>query len=275
MDPTLVDAGEFRIGDHLAVEVQPLRIVSGQPLPELDEPHQFARLIGAGQIGVGIAQDPALGLLGEEAEDAGTRLAAAGQEVVVQGGGIAPERDGMEVQREDLPLGEQQWCQGGDPAGEELLLVAPLGAVGVVGGERGLGQDVEAREEAEGLVEVEVADVTAPFLVEQLQGEQAQQGGGGGHHLRAGIARTLDDLVEAEASQQGQEEEDPGDPSPQAASRGEVQPATIRHGRGFRGDWRERAVTLRSPRSGCREKGGTRSSRHRARKSPITSRRVL
>jgi hypothetical protein len=59
--------------------------------------------------------------------------------VVVQGGGIAPERDGMEVQREDLPLGEQERCQGGDPAGEELLLVDPLGAVGVVGGEGGLG----------------------------------------------------------------------------------------------------------------------------------------
>ena len=237
--------------------------------------HQFPRLIRARQVGVGIAQDPALGLLREEAEDTGAGLAAAGQEVVLQGRGIAPERDGMKVQREALCLGEQEWCQGGDPAGEELRLVAPLRAVGVVGGERGLGQDVEAGEETEGLVEVEIADVTVPFLVEQLEGEQAQQGGGGGHHLRAGIARTLDDLVEVEASQQGQEQEDPGDPSPQAASRGEVQPPTIRHRRGFRGDGQERTVKWWSPRSWCREKGGTRSSRHRARKSPITSRRVL
>jgi hypothetical protein len=142
----------------------------------------------------------------------------------------------MEVQREDLPLGEQQGCQGGDPAGEELLLVAPLGAVGVVSGESGLGQDIEAREQAESLIEVEIADVTTPLLVEQLQGEQAQQGAGGGHQVRSGIAREVDDLVEAEASQQGQEQEDPGDPGPEASSRGEVQLATIRNGRDLRAD---------------------------------------
>lgn len=105
MDPTLVDTRQFRIRDHLTVEVQPLRVVSRDVLPELDEAHQFSRLIGAGQIGIGVAQDPALGLLGEEAEDAGTGLAAAGQEVVIQGRGIAPERDGVEVQGEVLPLG--------------------------------------------------------------------------------------------------------------------------------------------------------------------------
>jgi hypothetical protein len=161
-----------------------------------------------------------------------------------------------------LPWGEQQGCQGGDPAGEELLLVRPLGAVGIVGGEGGLGQDVEAREETEGLVEVKVADVTVPFLVEQLEGEQAQQGGDGGHHLRAGIARPLDDLVEAEASQQGQEQEDPGDSRPQAASRGEVQSATIGHGRDFGDDRRVRTFPVRSPRLRCHEKGGIWSWRH-------------
>ena len=233
-----------------------------EAVPELDEAHQFPRLIGAGQIGVGIAQDPALGLLREEAQDTGTGLAAAGEEVVVQGGGIAPERDGMEVQREDLPLGEQQRCQGGDPAGEELLLVGPLGAVGVIGGVGVLGQDVEAREQAEGLIEVEIADMTAPLLVEQFQRQQAQQGAGGGHHLRAGIAGPVDDLVEAEAGQQGQEQEDAGDPSPQAASRGEVQSSTIGHSRDLRADGCGWAVPWRSPRPGCREKGGTRSSRH-------------
>jgi hypothetical protein len=36
--------------------------------------------------------------LREEAQDAGTGLAAAGEEVIVQRGGITPERDGMEVQ---------------------------------------------------------------------------------------------------------------------------------------------------------------------------------
>jgi hypothetical protein len=113
-----------------------------------------------------------------------------------------------------------------------------LGAVGVIGGVGVLGQDVEAREQAEGLIEVEIADVTAPLLVEQFQREQAQQGAHGGHHLRAGIACPVDDLVETEAGQQGQEHEDASDPSPQAASRGKVQSTTIGHSRDLRADGR-------------------------------------
>src|SRR5512142_1977809 len=72
VDAALVDAREFRVGDHLGIEEQPEGIVSRDLMPELDEPHQFSRLIGAGQVGVGVAHDPAALLLGEEAQDAGT-----------------------------------------------------------------------------------------------------------------------------------------------------------------------------------------------------------
>ena len=90
------------------------------------------------------------------------------------------------------------------------MLVAH-GPVGVVGGERLLGQDVEAGEQAEGLVAVEVVDMTAAFLVEQLQRQQRQQGAGGGDHLRAGIPGLGDEAIEAEPGQEGQEEEDARD----------------------------------------------------------------
>ena len=60
-------------------------------------------------------------------------------------------------------------------------------------------------------------------LVQQLQGQQAQEGTGSRDHLRAGIVRLLDQLIEPDASQQGQEEEDPRDPSPHPAALGEVE----------------------------------------------------
>src|SRR3974377_1876671 len=50
VDPPPVDAGPFRLGDHLAVEVEPLRVVPRQAMPELDEAHQFSRLVGAGAV---------------------------------------------------------------------------------------------------------------------------------------------------------------------------------------------------------------------------------
>jgi hypothetical protein len=115
--------------------------------------------------------------------------------------------------------------------------MGPLGAVGVVGGVGGLGQDVEAGEQAEGLIEVEIADVTASLLIEQLQRQQAQQSTGGGYHRRARIAGLVDDLVEAQPSQQGQEQKEAGDAGPEVSSSGEVQLATVGNGRGVRADW--------------------------------------
>ena len=117
----------------------------------------------------------------------------------------------MEVEREPVGLGEQHRGQGLDPALQQAPLLVADGPVGVVGGERLLGEDVEAGEEAEGLVEVEVVDVTASLLVEQLQRQEREQCGGGGDHLRAGIPGLGDEPIEAEPGQQGQEEEDARD----------------------------------------------------------------
>src|SRR5512142_419890 len=83
VDATPVDARQFGIGDDLAVEVQPLRVLTGEGLPELDELHQFSGLVGAGQIRVGVAQDAAVMLLSEEAEDTGIGLAPLGDVVRV------------------------------------------------------------------------------------------------------------------------------------------------------------------------------------------------
>jgi hypothetical protein len=157
--------------------------VSRDLVPEFDETHQFAGLVGAGQIGVGVAQDPALLLLSEEAEHTGTGLALPGDIVRVQSRGIAPKGDGMEVQGEVIPVGEEPGCQCGDPAREEPLLMITLGAIGVFGSERRLGQDVQAGEETEWLITVEITDVTPSLLIQQLQGEQAQQRAGGGDHV--------------------------------------------------------------------------------------------
>jgi len=88
--------------------------------------------------------------------------------------------------------------------------MGPLGAVGVVCGKGRLGQDVEPRKEPERLIEIEVADVAAAFLVQQLQGEQTEQGAGGGHHPRARIACLGDELVKLHPGQQRQKQENTG-----------------------------------------------------------------
>src|SRR5208337_1589338 len=116
---------------------------------ERDEPHQFLGLVAAGDVGVGIASDTALGLVGEEAQDAGGRFAPSGQVVVVEDFGFASKGDGMEIQAEFLGLGKQQRSQGGDSSGQQSLLAGPRGAVGIIGGIALLGQNIQAGEQAQ------------------------------------------------------------------------------------------------------------------------------
>lgn len=178
----LVEFGQLGIGNQFGIEVKPSGVGTGDVLPEVDELQRLGGLIGAQEIGVGITEDAAFVFLSEQSQNAGASLAAHGEEVIVETAGLAAKRDRVEVEREGGARREQHRRERFDPAGKKLLLVRALRAVGIVGGEAFLGQDVEAGEEAQGLIAVEVVDVAAAFLVEQFQGEQAQQSAGSGNH---------------------------------------------------------------------------------------------
>ena len=267
VDVPLVDARQLGVVDDLAVEVEPLGVGAGHLMPELDEPHQFAVLIGAGQVGVGVAQAAAVLFQGEEGQHARPGLAAERQVMAVERRGVAAEGDRVEVEREPLGLGEQHRGQGLDPALQQAALLVADGPVGVVGGERLLGEDVEAGEEAEGLVAVEVVDMAASLLVEQFQRQERQQGAGGGDHLRAGIPGLGDEPIEAEPGQEGQEEEDARDARAERAAGREVQLAAV----GDVGRLGARSVSARtraegSPAAVREKKGGVTPRRRSARK---------
>jgi len=135
---------------------------------------------------------------------------------------VAAEGDRMEVEREAFGLGEHHGGQRLYPPLQQAQLLGAADPVGVVGRERLLGEDVEAGEPTERLIAVEVVDVTATLLVEQLQRQERQHRTEGGDHLRAGIARLGDEAVEAEPNQQRHEEEDPRDARAERAARREV-----------------------------------------------------
>ena len=153
--------------------------------------------------------------------------------------------------------------------------MAALGAVRVVGGEGLLGQDVQAGEQPQRLVEVEVVDVAAALLVQQLQRQQAQQGADGGDHPRAGVAAPGDQVVEAEPGQQGQEEEDAGDASPHASAGDEPRLAAVGDLRGPAAERGGSIPVAGGPAdAGLPKKGGTPPVRTWARKSRTRDRTV-
>lgn len=100
--------------------------------------------------------------------------------MVFQLGLVAALRDGVDIEVEDLGFGKQRRRELADPAVQELFLMMALRALRIIGREGFLGQDIEAGEESEGCVEIEVVEVAAAFFVEEFEDEQAEPGVGGG-----------------------------------------------------------------------------------------------
>lgn len=117
-DAQCVDSVQLGVIDDLGVKIQPLGVLFGEGMPEHDEAHQFAVLLGSCDVRVGIAQATALLLQSEERQHAGASFATARQVMVLQRRRLATERDGVEVEREGFRVGKQQWCQCLDPAAE-------------------------------------------------------------------------------------------------------------------------------------------------------------
>jgi hypothetical protein len=102
------------------------------------------------------------------------------------------------------------------PAGQQLLLLRTLRAIGVVGGETLRGENVQAGKESQSLFKVEVVDVTAAFFVQQLQRQKAQERGIGRDHLRTGIVGLAHQSIKPELCQQRQEQKQPSYSCPHA-----------------------------------------------------------
>jgi len=91
-----------------------------------------------------------------------------------------------------------------------------LGGGGRVGWLRG---HLEARTPADGLRDVPVVAVAAPFLVQALADQQASPRPGRGHHRGARRAGVTDPWLAVSTGQQGQDEPHPCDARAQATSR--------------------------------------------------------
>jgi len=54
-DAALVEAGEVFVVGEFGIETEPLGVAAGGVSPEIDEAEDFAGLVGAGEVGVGVA----------------------------------------------------------------------------------------------------------------------------------------------------------------------------------------------------------------------------
>ena len=115
-DAALMPLCQLGIGHNLGIKVQPLRLGSGEPLPKLNKLERFASLGTPGEMRVGLAYDLAIMLWCENAQHTSPGFATPGQVVLVPPGGIAPQRERVQVQGEGVGVRTQQRRHGADPA---------------------------------------------------------------------------------------------------------------------------------------------------------------
>ena len=72
----MVETIEAIVGGELGIEDEMVRLCAVASLPEVDEAEDLVGLLALSDVGVGVAEDLAVGVLGEEGEDAGLSSAA-------------------------------------------------------------------------------------------------------------------------------------------------------------------------------------------------------
>jgi len=198
-------------------------------LPEGDEAEHLLRLLALAEICIGIAEGPAVGILGQEDEHAGLP-AAAGRDVVPLHHRVRPiVRHGVEVEVERGPGEEIGPREVGVPGGQEPERPRVVQAVGVLGQEALLGADVEPREQTQPLVGHERHDIALALDRPELQGQPGAEGVGRGDHPGPGQAGRRGQPRHVEAHQVGEEKEQAAE-ARREAPRGEREGPDIRDG---------------------------------------------
>ena len=119
----------------------------------------------------------------------------------------AMEGDRVEVQVEGMTTGQTEPAHGVEPAAHQLRVADRVDPATVFGQERSLGDDVQSGEEGQSLVQNPAHDMAVACRPEQLQGQERSQSAAGWDHLRSGESRSLEDAIEGDRGQHGQEEE--------------------------------------------------------------------
>ena len=225
--PIWLSSVQVGVGGQLGVEDQFLGQLAGALLPELDESQDLVVLLVLAELGVGVAEDAAVGVLGEEGQDALLTATALGDVVFLDQGVLAVKGNGVEVEIEgDAPL-EPQLADGIEPALHELRDSSGIDAAAVLGQEGALGDHVEPGEQsASPSSNTRAHDMAVARVAEQLQRQQGAHGVPGRHHLRSREARPVEQRIEPRRGQPGQEQEQPAEAGAKGA-RGEVELAHI------------------------------------------------
>ena len=211
-DAAIIQFGQLLLGGDLGVEDQQPRVAARNLLPVVGEGEHLVGLAGLGQVGVGVEQGVAVGVLGEERQDAAGALGTARHVVLFQRRVLTPVHHRVKVQVDLLPGGQPGGQGRFVQRGQEALLLGVLEPVGVGGQRGGLGQRDQPGEQRRPGVGGQVLHVGDPAHPDQLERQQRQQIAGGGDLRRRRVAGRLHQRGQVQGEQVRDGQQQPGHP---------------------------------------------------------------
>src|SRR5271170_2777537 len=121
-------------------------------LPEGDETEDLFGLLALADVGVGIAEGPALGVLCEEGEDTGLAAAAGGDIVLLEHRVVPVVGDGMEIEVEGIAAEEVLALDELMPGSEEACVLGRVDSGRVLGEEALLGDGIQSCKQGQSFV---------------------------------------------------------------------------------------------------------------------------
>lgn len=227
-NPHLVEAIEVGIGRELGIEDQLGRQLPRALFPELDEAQNLIVLIGLSNLSIGVAEDPAGGILGEEGQHTFLSSASLGDIVFFDESVLAMKGNGMEVEIEGLPPLHAQFANGLEPKLHEYRIGCRIDAAAVFREKGSLGDLVETCKESQSFIEDISHDMGVAGSSKELKGQQRSDCMRGRDHFGAGEAGLLQDTVNRDRGQIGEKKEKSSEFGPKSTRR-KIQLAHIRY----------------------------------------------
>lgn len=206
-NPALVEPVQVGICGELRVNKAFVGSLTGALLPRGDELEHLVVLFGFLQLPLGVAQDPRVGIVRQESQQALLTTAALGNVMLLDKRSLAVERHGMEVEIEGDPMLQAQCARGIVPPAHEHRRTGRVDTATLRSEKGALRHDIEAGTEGQAVVKDRAHDVTVARIAKKFSGEERPHGVSGRDLFRTGQPGLAKELVERERGQRGEEEQ--------------------------------------------------------------------
>jgi len=166
-----VQFGQLGVGRQPGVEDQVARKLAAGPLPEVDEPEDLPGLFSLADVGIGITEGPAVGVLGQKDQNACLAPAPGRDIVALYLGGLAVIGHGVKIEVERFAPQESGSGKLFLPGSEQPGGLGVTETGGVLREIALLGNGVETGKKSQALVGRQGHDMALAFDRPELQGQ--------------------------------------------------------------------------------------------------------